>query len=135
MPKQIVVLVHGWSVSSTEAYGALADRLESESAAAADLDLDVRNIWLSKYVSFDDVVRMDDLSRAFEAAIRRELGTELSSGRRFVCITHSTGGPVIRDWWDRFYARTARSGPCPMSHLIMLAPSIHEVDAETSSAA
>lgn len=115
---RLVVLVHGWSVSSTETYGRLADRLEAEAGDA----IDVRNIWLSKYVSFDDDVRVEDLSRAFEAAVRRELGDEIDAGQRMVCITHSTGGPVIRDWWDRFYLNASRSGPCPMSHLIMLAP-------------
>jgi len=119
---RLVVLVHGWSVTSTDTYGDLADRLEAEGRRDGGLDLDVRNIWLSKYVSFDDDVRMEDLSRAFEAAIRRELGQELDAGKRFICIAHSTGGPVIRDWWDRLYVQVPRSGRCPMSHLIMLAP-------------
>jgi hypothetical protein len=30
-------------------------------------------------------VRLEDVSRAFEAAIRRELGDLLKGGRRFVC--------------------------------------------------
>lgn len=118
MAKKLVVLVHGWSVSSTETYGRLADRLEAEAGEWVD----VRNLWLSKYVSFDDDVRVEDLSRAFEAAVRRELGAEIDAGKKLVCITHSTGGPVIRDWWDRFYRTVSRSGPCPMSHLVMLAP-------------
>jgi hypothetical protein len=116
----IVLLVHGWSVRNTNTYGELAARLKTEGGNAADLPIDVRNIWLSKYVSFRDEVRLEDLSRAFEAAIRRELGAELNKGCRFACIAHSTGGPVIRDWWDRFYL--AANEPCPMSHLVMLAP-------------
>ena len=80
------------------------------------------NLYLSRYVSFHDEVRMPDLARAFEEAIRRELRKELEAGRRFVAITHSTGGPVVRDWWDRYYVSRRRPGDCPMSHLIMLAP-------------
>jgi hypothetical protein len=112
----IVVLVHGWSVHSTDTYGKLAQRLKSEGPDA----IDVRHIWLSKYVSFRDEVRMEDLSRGFEAALRRELKAEIQAGRKIACIAHSTGGPVIRDWWDRFYVQAGER--CPLSHLIMLAP-------------
>ena len=100
VPK-IVILVHGWSVTNTDTYGALAARLKSE-ARTHGLAIDIRHIWISKYVSFADEVLLEDLSRGFEAAIRRELGKELDKGRRFACITHSTGGPAIRDWWNRF---------------------------------
>ncbi len=120
--KRIVVLVHGWSVRNTNTYGQLADRLEAEARRAANLQLDVRNLWLGKYVSFSDAVRLEDLSRGFQAALARELGPLLKAGRRFACITHSTGGPVVRDWWDRYYQQQPGSGICPMSHLIMLAP-------------
>jgi hypothetical protein len=116
----IVVLVHGWSVRNTNTYGELANRLKSEAKKSNGIPVDVRNIWLSKYISFKDEVRLEDLSRAFEAALHRELKNELKAGRRFACITHSTGGPVVRDWWDRFYLESEKS--CPMSHLIMLAP-------------
>ena len=118
----IVLLVHGWSVRSTDTYGELPDRLETEARRNTNLRLDIRNIWLSKYVSFSDNVRLDDLSRAFDAAIWRELGPVLKSGRRFVCITHSTGAPVVRDWLYRHYLSRPNADQCPMSHLIMLAP-------------
>jgi hypothetical protein len=51
-----------------------------------------------------------------------QLGPILQDGRRFICVTHSTGGPVVRDWWHRFYESKPDAEPCPMSHLIMLAP-------------
>ncbi len=117
---RIVVFVHGWSVRSTATYGGFPDRLESEAAKDGSLAVDVRNIWLSKYISFRDEVCLEDLARAFEAAIARELASEIAAGKRFACITHSTGGPVIRDWYSRYYAAHDRA--CPMSHLIMLAP-------------
>ncbi|TKB59680.1 MAG: phospholipase [Nitrospira sp.] len=119
---RIVVLVHGWSVRSTDTYGELPARLEKEARREASLRLDIRNIWLGKYVSFSDAVRLEDLSRAFEAAVQRELGALARSGQRFICITHSTGGPVVRDWWHRYYQSRPDAGVCPMSHLIMLAP-------------
>lgn len=115
-----VVYVHGWSVHNTDTYGELPRRLAAEAAAGNAPPMDVRDLRLGKYVSFRDEVRLEDLSRGFEAALRAELGELLATGRRFVCITHSTGGPVARDWWKRYYLD--RDRPCPMSHLIMLAP-------------
>jgi hypothetical protein len=117
--KKIVVLVHGWSVTTTATYGGLADTLE-KAAQTSGLQIDIRNIYLSKYVSFKDEVRLEDISRAFEAAVQRELMQDLGQDKRFICITHSTGGPVIRDWLTRFYVEPEK--PCPLSHLIMLAP-------------
>ena len=68
MAKRIVVLVHGWSVHNTDSYGGLAQRLEMESEKDSSLELDVKQIWLGKYISFKDEVRVDDISKAFEFA-------------------------------------------------------------------
>ncbi len=103
-----IVFVHGWSVRSTETYGSLPARLEKE------LGLPVDHIYLGKYVSFDDSVTLDDLSLAFDAAVREKALT------RFAAITHSTGGPLIRNWVTKFAAR-----PLTLRHLIMLAPANH----------
>lgn len=121
MPRKLVVFVHGWSVRSTDTYGKLPQRLQAE-AAAVGLDLNVQHVFLGKYVSFRDEVRVEDISRALQAALEREseIQAGLKAGERMVVITHSTGGPVARDWWHRFYVSTKT--PCPMSHLIMLAP-------------
>ncbi len=116
---QIIVLVHGWSVHNTSTYGELRKRLKREAQAGRIGPVKITNIWLGKYVSFKDEVRMEDLSRAFGAALQDNLGVDLKAGRRFACITHSTGGPLVRDWWQNW---DAKDGPCPMSHLIMLAP-------------
>lgn len=118
----IVVLVHGWSVRSTDTYGELPARLRSEARNNPSLDMDVRNLWLSKYISFHDEVRLEDISRAFEAALRRELGNALGK-RRVAIVTHSTGGPVVRDWLQRFYLSANRSPP--VTHFVMLAPANH----------
>jgi len=117
----ILVFVHGWSVTNTDTYGSLAVRLKNE-CKARNLDVTVKHVFLGRYISFHDEVRLPDVSRAFRTALDDELRTLLSHGRRFVCITHSTGGPVVRDWWHRYYDGVPGSGVCPMSHLVMLAP-------------
>jgi len=118
--KTLVVFVHGWSVINTDTYGGLPERLVAE-APARDLKIEITEVHLGKYVSFHDEVRVTDIARAFESAYRQQLAPLLKDGRRFVCITHSTGGPVIREWWKRYYDG-GQGGLCPMSHLIMLAP-------------
>jgi hypothetical protein len=122
--KTHVVFVHGWSVTNTDTYGGLPVRLRRE-AEARGMDIQVKEIFLGRYISFHDEVRLSDISRAFRTALADELSDFLSGGTRLVCITHSTGGPVLRDWWHRYYETVARSGRCPMSHLIMLAPANH----------
>lgn len=116
-----VVFVHGWSVTNTDTYGELPKRLANE-ASQHGLELSVRDLWLGRYISFHDEVRLEDVSRAMESAVRRDLADLSSAGERFVVITHSTGGPVARDWWLRYYAEPRKAQRCPMSHLVMLAP-------------
>jgi hypothetical protein len=118
---RIVVFVHGWSVRNTETYGGLPARLRLEARRDPSLGLDVRDLWLGKYISFHNEVRIEDIARAFEAAVQRELGEAIAAGRRFACITHSTGGPVVREWLHRYHLRAGRR-TTPLSHLIMLAP-------------
>lgn len=121
MPKPLLVFVHGWSVTSTATYGELPARLKSEAAKAGGPGLDVAHVHLGQYVSFRDEVQVADLARAFDAAIARVLA-EAGAGRRFACVTHSTGGPVVREWLDRHVVKPGRLDDCPMSHLVMLAP-------------
>jgi hypothetical protein len=117
--RKAVILVHGWSVHDTDTYGELPDRLEAESND--QISLDVHNIWLGKYVSFQDEVQVDDISRAFESALHKELSPAALKAK-CVVITHSTGGPVIRNWVYKYYAQKGNMADCPVSHLIMLAP-------------
>jgi hypothetical protein len=118
---KLIVFIHGWSVRSTDTYGELPDRLKDE-ARQKKLAVDVKHVYLSKYVSFRDEVRVEDLARGMEAAIadEPEIQRALADNLKLCIITHSTGGPVARDWWFRFYVKQKRA--CPMSHLIMLAP-------------
>jgi hypothetical protein len=117
----VLVFVHGWSVSNTDTYGGLPARLRNE-AVSRNIDLQIKHLFLGRYISFHDEVNVPDIARAFQTAVDDELRSLIANGNRFACITHSTGGPVIRDWWHRFYASVAGSGQCPMSHLLMLAP-------------
>lgn len=118
----IVIFLHGWSVTHTNIYGELPQWLESQSQSGM-LDIQVGNIYLGHYISFDDTVTVDDIARAFEHAIRDELADKLKDNERFACITHSTGGPVVRKWMDLYFKNHLEK--CPLSHLIMLAPANH----------
>jgi len=118
-----LVFVHGWSVTNLNTYGQLPLRLRAELAAKAGnatAAVTIHEIWLGRYISFHDEVRLPDIARAFQSAVDDQLGDLIKAGERFACITHSTGGPVIRDWWNRYWKGNAN--PCPMSHCIMLAP-------------
>jgi hypothetical protein len=112
-----LVFVHGWSVTSTATYGDMPRQLQ-QAAAAAGLPLAIRDIWLSEYVSFDNAVTMGDLVRAFDHALR---DLHLSTGG-FACITHSTGGPVAREWLRAQRDKPGSYSTIRLSHLVMLAP-------------
>lgn len=116
-----IVFVHGWSVTNTDTYGGLPQALINNAPAAWDLKVD--HLYLSKYVSFADEVMVDDIARGMEAAVRAEVAPKLAKGERFACITHSTGGPVVRAWISMFYDQALDK--CPLSHLVMLAPANH----------
>lgn len=116
----IVIFVHGWSVTHTNIYGELPQWLESKSGI---LNIQVGNIYLGQYISFDDTVTVDDIARAFDHAVREEIADKLRNGERFACITHSTGGAVVRKWMDLYFKNNLAK--CPLSHLIMLAPANH----------
>jgi hypothetical protein len=112
-----LVFVHGWSVTDTATYGQMPQRLQ-QAAAAAGMSLALADIWLSEYVSFDDSVTMDDLVRGFDHALR---DLHLTSPD-FACVTHSTGGPVVREWLRAQRDEPGRCSTIRLSHLVMLAP-------------
>lgn len=118
-----LIFVHGWSVTSTATYGGLPRALAS-AAAGAGLALEIRHIHLGQYISFHDEVTMDDISRAMDRALRDLPGNSADHIAPFSCITHSTGGPVVRTWVDKFYGAN-RLKSLPLIHLIMLAPANH----------
>jgi hypothetical protein len=117
----IIVFIHGWSVTNTNTYGGLPAALVKN--APADLDLQITHVYLSKYVSFADEVKVDDIARGMQQALATEVLPKLAKGERFACVTHSTGGPVARKWIDLYYR--GKLDKCPMGHLVMLAPANH----------
>jgi hypothetical protein len=118
----IILFVHGWSVRHTETYGDLPRWLATQTDADGHR-FKVENVFLGKYISFDDTVTVEDIARALQHAIERQLGPRLIAGDRFAAITHSTGGPVVRTWMDLFWRR--KLAQCPLRHLVMLAPANH----------
>lgn len=110
-----VLLIHGYNVTSTRTYGVLPQRLKAAGHR-------IRNVYLSKYVTLDNELTLDDIVRAFQAALVDIYGASLGK-TKFACVTHSTGGLVARRWISAYYEN--RMGACPLSHLIMLAPPNH----------
>ncbi|BEU03666.1 phospholipase [Agarivorans sp. OAG1] len=117
-----LIFVHGWSVTNTSTYGELPQSLVAK-ASAAGLQLDLEHIYLGKYISFHDEVSMDDIARAMQQALLDLPGNETGI-QEFSCITHSTGGPVVRSWVDKYYG-AAGLASLPLKHLVMLAPANH----------
>src|SRR6185503_19292581 len=107
-----VILVHGYNVTSTRTYGVLPQRLKKAG-------YNVKNVYLSKYVTLDDDLTLFDLTTAFNAALKDLYGKKFEQ-QRFACVTHSTGALVARSWISRFYGTAMEA--LPMSHLVMLSP-------------
>ncbi|OUR77111.1 phospholipase [Alphaproteobacteria bacterium 46_93_T64] len=118
-----LIFVHGWSVTNTRTYGDLPAVLAAPSDQH-DIDMEISHVHLGRYISFHDEVSMEDVARAFDQALRDTLATQNGSIQKFSCITHSTGGPVVREWVERFYGAELLSD-LPLEHLIMLAPANH----------
>lgn len=120
----ILIFIHGWSVTSTDTYGELPAALKKE-AVNYGLNINIKHIYLGKYISFHDEVEVKDIARAFDTAIREQLPNNTNGKRVFSCITHSTGGPVIRQWVDDYYKQGKALNNLPLKHLVMLAPANH----------
>jgi hypothetical protein len=118
-----LLFVHGWSVTSKNTYGGLPAALQAL-APSRGLNLDIADVFLGRYISFRDEVRMDDLERALDRAVRDALGAPAGAIPPFSCITHSTGGPLVRCWLDRYYGPQGLR-QWPLEHMILLAPPNH----------
>lgn len=117
-----LIFVHGWGTTNTDIYGGLPEALAA-AAESAGLDLAIGHIHLGRYVSFHDEVTLDDIARALDQALR-DLPGNGQAIQPFSCITHSTGGPVVRHWIYRFFGAD-RLAELPLRHLVMLAPANH----------
>jgi pimeloyl-ACP methyl ester carboxylesterase len=112
-----IVLIHGYSAESKGSspeeieaiYGTLPRDLRQTFGAANVIEIDV-----SRYISLEDGVRIDDISLGLERALRLDFAHLLE--RRFHCIVHSTGALVARNWIRRHSSR-----PSPIKTLTYLA--------------
>ncbi|HVR36491.1 MAG TPA: hypothetical protein VMS21_11635, partial [Methylomirabilota bacterium] len=112
-----IVLIHGYSAESkdrtlkaiTEIYGSLPEELRKTFGRQAVVEID-----LSRYISLEDGITIDDLSRGLDRALHQDFPGLLNSA--FHVIIHSTGALVIRNWIRRFSPR-----PSPVRNLIHLA--------------
>lgn len=112
-----IVLIHGYSAESQETtksaieqiYGTLPKALRDQYGREAVVEID-----LSRYISLEDGVTVDDISRALDRALREEFSRLLKGP--FHVIVHSTGALVIRNWIRRFSKKLS-----PIRNLIYLA--------------
>ena len=112
-----IVLIHGYSAESGETtpetvrniYGTFPDALRENYGSANVIEIDV-----SRYISLEDGLTIDDISRALDRALKRDQQQLLISG--FNVIVHSTGALVIRNW-----VRTFSGRPSPVKRIVYLA--------------
>lgn len=111
-----ILLIHGYSSegkdkSVEEIYGSLPGDLR-------DLfgEENVKDLNLSRWLSLNDGIMLDDVSFAMDRALKESLPELLESG--FHVIIHSTGALVARNWIKKF---NQSGGPSPIKNLIHLA--------------
>ncbi|MGC9328758.1 MAG: hypothetical protein ACP5I1_14075, partial [Candidatus Hinthialibacter sp.] len=112
-----IVLIHGFSAESRKTdkesirkiYGGLPKDLQNLNGSGGVVEVD-----LSRYVSLEDGVTIDDVSHALNRALETDFTRLLQSG--FHAVVHSAGALVIRNWVRRFSKK-----PSPIHNLIYLA--------------
>jgi hypothetical protein len=112
-----IVLIHGYSAESekstkraiTGIYGDLPKALEKKYGADSVVEID-----LSRYISLDDGLTLDDVSRALDRTLHADYAHLLRGG--FHALVHSTGALVIRNW-----LRTFSPKPSPLRNLVYMA--------------
>lgn len=112
-----LLLIHGYSAESdeetpaaiTSIYGTLPKDLVDRYGAGNVFELDV-----SRYISLEDGIRLDDVSRAMDQALRADFPHLLDG--HFDVLIHSTGALVARNWVRRYSRK-----PSPVDRLIYLA--------------
>lgn len=110
-----IVLIHGYSAESRDAsvssitsiYGSLPKALRRAFSEVVEVDV-------GRYLSLEDGVRLDDISRALDRALREDHPHLMKRG--FHAVTHSTGSLVLRNWLRRFSPR-----PAPLQNYVHVA--------------
>lgn len=109
-----ILLIHGYSTEGKEntlgeIYGDLPEQLRRWVGPQQ-----VRELNLSRWISLNDGISLDDVALAMERALQADHADLLSSG--FHVIVHSTGALVARSWIKKFSPR-----PSPVANLVYLA--------------
>ena len=109
-----ILLIHGYSTEGKDKtvekiYGTLPAELRKLFGSN-----NVRELNLSRWISLNDGIRLDDVSFAMNIALNEEYPHLLESG--FHVIIHSTGALVVRNWIKKFSPK-----PCPIKNLVHLA--------------
>ena len=109
-----VLLIHGYSTEGKdktveEIYGTLPKRISDELG-----DDSIEELNLSRWISLDDGVSIDDISFAMDRALKSEYSHILDSG--FHVVIHSTGALVVRNWIKNYGGK-----PSPVENLVHLA--------------
>lgn len=112
-----IVLIHGYSAESKKIdkdsivgiYGTLPQFLSEKYGQGGVVEID-----LSRYVSLNDGVTVDDISHALNRALCADYSYLLQ--KPFHVIIHSTGALAIRNWIRRYSPK-----PSPIKNLIHLA--------------
>lgn len=112
-----IILIHGYSAenkpenSIDEIYGSLRANLKKTFADSPVVGIDV-----TRYISLDDGVDLDDLSLSFDRALRAKYPKLLDPDFEGInVIIHSTGALVIRNWIRRHSPK-----PSPIKRIIHL---------------
>jgi len=111
-----VLLVHGYSAESprnnvadvARIFGNLPEDLKGK------LGPPILDINISRYISLDDGVGLEDITLAFDRALKKDFPKLYSDG--FGAIIHSTGALVLRNWIRRCSPR-----PSPCRRIVHLA--------------
>jgi|APSaa5957512535_1039671.scaffolds.fasta_scaffold54726_1 hypothetical protein len=109
-----ILLIHGYSTEGKDKtvdkiYGSLPAQLRKLFGRN-----NVKELNLSRWISLNDGIRLDDVSFAMNIALNEEYPHLLESG--FHVIIHSTGALVVRNWIKKFSPK-----PCPIINLVHLA--------------
>ena len=109
-----ILLIHGYSSEGKDKtvediYGSLPDDLRHMFGDEAVVELN-----LSRWISLNDGISLDDVSFAMERALRANYQHLFGAG--FNVIIHSTGALVVRNW-IRLYSQK----PSPIINLVHLA--------------
>lgn len=115
---QPILLVHGYSAESKSSAPASVARTYQHlpKLLRERFGSDLTDLDLSRYISLEDSITLDDISRGMERALETDYDELRKSG--FNIITHSTGALVVRNWLRRYWNPEQE---CPARRIIHLA--------------